>query len=240
MLGQDLASQKGWMRMHGSQGATALEPRQEKYWSRFAHSYDRDGEYIVGKPILQAIVKRLSEERDLGDCVELGCGTGYLTRAIAENARHIIATDLSDEMLEVARSQLGEFRNVTIQKADCANTGFPAERFDSLLMANLIHVLDDPLPCLRESCRILRNGGLLIVVDFTSYRLGLFRTAQLGLRYLRRWGMPPRQGQDNLSPEQLARVVESAGFRVKNAQFLQAESNALYLRGLKCAKPLST
>ncbi len=216
------------------------QPREEQYWSRFAHSYDRDGEYIVGKPILQAIVERLSEERDLGDCVELGCGTGYLARAIAGNARHIIATDLSDEMLEVARTQLAEFQNVTIQKADCANTGFPAERYDSVLIANLIHVIDAPSPCLEESYRILRNGGLLIVVDFTCYRMGLFRTARLGLRYLRRWGVPPRHGRNDLSPEELVRLVESAGFTVKNVQLLQAESYALYLRGSKSAKPPST
>jgi ubiquinone/menaquinone biosynthesis C-methylase UbiE len=228
------------MATHNSQEATVKQHKEERYWSQFAHSYDRDGEYIVGKPILRAIVKRLSEERDLGDCVELGCGTGYLARAIAGNARHVVATDLSDEMLEVARTQLTEFQNVTIQKADCANTGFPAERYDSVLMANLIHVIDAPLPCLQESYRILRDGGLLIVVDFTCYRMGLFRTAQLGLRYLKRWGVPPRHGRNDLAPEELVRLVESAGFTVKNVQLLQAVSYALYLRGLKCAKPPPT
>lgn len=228
------------MGAQGSRETPGKEYRQERYWSRFAHSYDRDGEYVVGKPILQAIMKRLSEERGLGDCVELGCGTGYLTRAIAGNAQHVIATDLSDEMLEAARTQLSGFQNVTIRKADCASTGLPAERYDSLLMANLIHVVDDPSLCLQESHRILRNEGLLIVVDFTGYQLALFRKAQLALRYVRRWGMPPRHGRNDLSPEELVRLVEGAGFRVGNVQFLQAESNAIYLRGLKCAKPLST
>jgi ABC-2 type transport system ATP-binding protein len=216
------------------------EHREERYWGRFAHSYDRDGEYVVGKPILQAILKRLSQERDLGDCVELGCGTGYLTRALVDNARHVTATDLSDEMLEVTRTQLGEFQNVTIQKANCANTGFRAGRFDSVLMANLVHVLDDPLPCLQESHRLLRDGGLLLVVDFTSYGLRLYTQARLGLRYLRRWGLPPRGGRHDLSPKELVDLVESVGFRVRFVELLEAESNALYLRSLKCAKPLST
>ncbi len=210
--------------------------RKERYWSRFAHSYDRDGEYVVGKPILQAILQRLSEERDLGDCVELGCGTGYFTRAIAGQARRVIATDLSDEMLEVAQSQLSEFQNVALQKADCAHTEFPAESFDTALMVNLIHVVDEPLPCLRESYRILRSGGLLIVVDFTGYRLALLRTVQLAWRYLRRWGVPPRYGRHDLSPEEFVRLVERAGFKVKDVQLLVGGSNALYLRGLKCAK----
>ncbi len=209
--------------------------REERYWSRFAHSYDRDGEYIVGHPILQAILKRLSEEQDLGDAVELGCGTGYFTRAVVAQARHVIATDLSDEMLEVARTQLSEFQNVTVQKADCASTGFLAARFDTVLMANLIHVIADPWPCLQESYRILHSGGRLIVVDFTGYRLDLLRSVQLGWRYVRRWGVPPRHGRNDLSPEDLARLVKSAGFKVTAVQLLEGGSNALYLRGAKCA-----
>jgi ABC-2 type transport system ATP-binding protein len=225
---------------NGSQISTKKEPSEERYWSRFAPSYDRDGQYIVGKSILQVIGQRLADERNLGDCVEFGCGTGYLTRAIAGTARSVIATDLSDEMLAVARTQLGRFRNVTTQKADCANTGFPAETYDSVLMANLIHVMDEPLPCLREGYRILKTGGVLILVDFTSYRLNVLRTARLGLRYLRRWGLPPREGRHALSPEELERLVESAGFRVEGVELLQAESNALYLRALKCARSRSS
>jgi ubiquinone/menaquinone biosynthesis C-methylase UbiE len=224
------------MGMRSVQETAVKARREERYWSRFARSYDRDGEYIVGNPILQAILKRLSEERDLGDALEFGCGTGYFTRAMAGQARHVIATDLSDKMLEVARTQLSEFQNMTIQKADCTSTGLPAERFDTVLMANLIHVIDDPSPCLQEAHRILQSGGLLIVVDFTGYRLDLLRSVQLGWRYLRRWGMPPRHGRNGLSPEELARLVESAGFKIKDVQLLEGGSNALYLRGLKCAK----
>jgi hypothetical protein len=33
--------------------------RQEKYWSQYARTYDEDVEYVVGKTLRQAIVKRL-------------------------------------------------------------------------------------------------------------------------------------------------------------------------------------
>ena len=216
------------------------EHKKERYWSRFAHTYDRDGEHIVGKPILQAIGKHLADERDLGEVIEFGSGTGRFTRAIARSARHVIATDLSDRMLEIARAQLRGFQNVTVQKADCASTDFPAERFDTVLMVNLIHAIDDPARCLQESQRILRNEGLLIAVDLTSYRMDLFRIMKLAYRYLRKWGVPPRHGRNNLSPDELSYLVESAGFEVKDVQLVERESNALYLRGVKCAKPLST
>lgn len=210
---------------------------EERYWSRFAPSYDRDGEYIVGHSILEAILNRLSEEKGLGDSLEFGCGTGYFSRALAGQARHVIATDLSDEMLQVARTELGQFQNVTIQKADCASTDFSAERFDSVLMANLVHVIADPLQCLLESHRVLKRAGLLIVVDFTGYRLSLSRTVRLGWRYVRKWGIPPRHGRNDLSPEELMDLVQSAGFMVSDVKLLEGGSNALYLRANKPVRP---
>ena len=209
------------------------EHRVEAYWSRFARSYDRDGEYVVGRPILQAIERRLLQERSLGDAVEFGCGTGYWTRVIAGNAQQVIATDLSDEMLAVAQNQLRGFQNVRIQKADCAQAPFPLGRFDCVLMANLLHVIGHPLQCLQEGYRILRAGGCLIAIDFTSYGMRVSQKVRLGLRYLAKWGLPPRQGRDDMSPDELALLVESAGFKVQNVRLIEAESNALYLRGQK-------
>jgi ubiquinone/menaquinone biosynthesis C-methylase UbiE len=209
------------------------EHREEHCWSRFAKSYDRDGEYVVGKSILNAIEEKLSKEKSPGNAIEFGCGTGYFTRAIARNASHVVATDLSDKMLEVARAQLREFKNITIQEADCTDTPFSAASFDSVFMVNLIHVVDNPSQCLQESHRILRKGGSLIVVDLTGYRLSFSKKMKLGFRYLRTWGLPTRRGQNDMSPEALVFLVESAGFTVADAELLRDGANALYLKGKK-------
>lgn len=209
------------------------EHREEHYWTRFAFSYDRDGEYVVGMPILQAIEEKLLKEHSLGSVIEFGCGTGYFTKAIARNARHIVATDLSDKMLEVARAQLREFKNITIQKSDCADSSFSAESFDSAVLVNLIHVVDDPSQCLQESHRILRNGGSLIVADLTSYRMSFSKKMKLIFRYLRKWGIPPHCGKNDMSPDELVFLIQSAGFKVEDAQLLKDGANALYLKGEK-------
>lgn len=127
------------------------EDKKERYWGKYARSYDEYAEHVVGKALRQELFKRLSEEHDLGEVVEFGCGTGYFTRAIAENSTHVFATDLSDEILEVARLQLETFPNVTIQKADCEGTSFPSARFDTVIMANVLHVVEAPHKALRES-----------------------------------------------------------------------------------------
>lgn len=209
------------------------EGGEERYWGRFASTYDRDGEFVVGKPILQAIQEALSNERSLGRAVEFGCGTGYFTKAVARNAAQVVATDLSPEMVNVARSQLGQFDNVTIQVADCAGTSFPGGSFDSVIMINLIHVMDDPSSCLREGHRILRGGGSLIVVDLTGYGMSFCQKMKLGFRYVRAWGLPPRGGRNNLSPDELVSLVKGTGFRVEQVQLLEDGSNAVYLKGVK-------
>lgn len=209
------------------------ELREEHYWSRFSASYDRDAEYVVGKAILQAIEEKLQKERSLGHAVEFGCGTGYFTKAIAGNATHVIATNLSDTMLEVARMELGGFGNITFQKVDCRDSSFPAASFDTAVLVNLIHVIENPSQCLQETNRILRHRGSLIVVDFTGYRMTPFKKMKLVFRYLRKWGRSPGCGQTDLSPEELVCLVEDSGFKVKDVELLKDGANALYLRGEK-------
>jgi hypothetical protein len=55
----------------------------------------------------------------------------------------------------------------------------------------------------------------------------------LGLRYLTKWGLPPSKGRNDISPDELALLVESTGFRVSDVQLMQAGSNALYLKARK-------
>ena len=210
-----------------------MTEHKEKYWSKFACTYADDQNYVVGKTILQLIIKRLSEEHDLGDVIEFGCGTGYFTKAIAKNAKHVIATDLSDEMLEMARIQLEGFQNISIQRANCETTSFPSERFDTVFMANLIHVLINPIKVFQESHQILRNGGLLLIVDFTGYSMSWFEKMKLGIRYLRKWDMPPRYARNNLSPGEITSFLENVDFKVEEVQLIGDRAKALYVRARK-------
>jgi ABC-2 type transport system ATP-binding protein len=208
--------------------------RKEEYWSRFADTFDEDQKYIVGEAIQQAVIRRLSEERDLGEVVELGCGRGYFTKAIARNATQVLATDLSDEMVEAARTQLREFQNIAVQKADCEDTAFPSERFDTVVMVNVVHFIENPDRCLQESYRILKAGGVLLLADYTGYGMKWFEIMKMGMRFLKKWGMPPRYAQKgSLLPDELGSLVESAGFKVEEVQLIGDQTKALYLKGRK-------
>ena len=209
------------------------EYKKEEYWSKFANSFDEDQAYIVGRAIQQAVIRRLSEESDLGEVVELGCGRGFFTKAIARNATQVLATDLSDEMVEAAGTELKEFQNITVQKVDCENTAFPSEKFDTVVMVNIVHFIENPDKCLQESYRILKTGGVLLLADYTGYGMSWFRMMKMGMRFLKKWGKPPRYAKKGLSPDELGSLVESAGFKVEKVQLIGDTTKAIYLKGKK-------
>jgi len=210
--------------------------RKETYWSRFANNFNEDQTYVVGGAVQQAILERLSVESDLGELIELGCGAGFFTKVLAANSSHITATDFSDEMLAEAKNRLKDYQNVVVEKADCEKTDFPDGKFDSVFMANLIHIIENPSIVLQESYRILKDGGVLFIVDYTGYGMKRFDVMKMVIRYVRRWGkfgLPPRYFRSKLSPDELRSLVEGVGFKAEEVELMGDKVRCLYLKGRK-------
>ena len=208
------------------------EEELERYWSRFQKTYDDNQEYAVGKDLIDIVKAKLMKLPDLGELLELGCGTGYYTETIAQKADNVFATDLSSELLEMANRRLNEFDNITIQKENCLDTSFTSNEFNSVFMANIVHVIENPLEALRESHRILKDNGLLIITSFTSYGMKPLEIVKLGLRFVRVWGKPP-QYTHRFSPESLGFMMESAGFKIQESINMGDKTKAVSLIGKK-------
>lgn len=67
--------------------------------------------------MLQAteILQQIFDNKDI---FEIACGTGYWTERIAKTAKTILATDINDTVIEVAKSKTYSPAEVTFQKAD--------------------------------------------------------------------------------------------------------------------------
>ena len=125
-----------------------------------------------------------------------GLRSGFLHEATSVKLQPGTGTDLSDEMLEIAKTQLQDLPNVTIVKTGCEQTGFPDSRFEGVFMANLVHILVNPSRVLSESHRILKGKGMIIVIGYTSHGLSFFEKIKLASRYLKVWGKPPKVFKD--------------------------------------------
>jgi len=204
----------------------------EKYWSRFSETYDQNQEYVVGKDFIKEIGKELSKLPKLGKTVELGCGTGVYTELILPKTTQLVATDLSNELLILARKRLRNNPKVTIQNENCRATSFAPDAFDNAFMANLIHVVENPVQVLEECHRILKKGGVLIIVTYTNIGMRLLDKFKLGFRFLKVWGKPPKHTHI-FSPEKLAALMERAGFVIQESKLIGNRSKAVFVVGKK-------
>ncbi len=205
---------------------------KEEYWSRFPDTYDKKMKYVVREELIEEIVKELNRLPELGELVEFGCGTGTYTETIVPKTKSMYATDLSDSLLAVARTRIGDHPQVTIQKENCMATSFRSEALDSVFMANLIHVIETPSTLLQECYRILKNNGTLVIVTFTDHGMELWEKIKMGVRFLKSWGKPPAHTH-SFSPEDLASMVKDAGFTIKTSKLIGNKTKALYIIGQK-------
>ncbi len=215
-----------------------VDKKQEKDWGKIAEKFDENTIYVVGDSINKEISEKLSKEKNLGKVIEFGCGTGYFTKVIAKNAKYVTATDISKEMLGMAKKQLKNYKNVSFQEVNCKETNFSDKEFDTVLMVNLLHVLKKPNQALEETYRILKPSGKLIVIDLTSYGMKKFEMLKLGFRYLRKMGKPPKADKGNLSPKDLETLAKNVGFRIEENKLLgdKGKIKALYFKGVKKCK----
>lgn len=206
--------------------------KTEDYWGRFSDRYDKNQEYVVGSKLLHEMTKTLDGLPELGKTAELGCGTGYFTEKIAQKCESIIATDLSERLLDVAKLRLRDNSNVIFQLENCSETSFQNESFDSVFMANLIHVVESPGKVLQECSRILRDRGIIVIVSFTGNGMSFVEKIKMGIRFSKAWGKPP-SNTHSFSPEQLSTMLKDACFSVEDSKLIGQETKAVFTIGRK-------
>jgi ubiquinone/menaquinone biosynthesis C-methylase UbiE len=137
------------------------------------HLYDRFAVLVAGE--LHAYLKfRLP--RAGGRAVDLGCGSGVHTALLAEHYQEVLAIDLAEPMLTLARSRRPR-SNVRYEHRDIAEvTPHQDGQFDLVFSAFTLHHVPDLELALLEMRRLVRPGGQLIAVDVVDDRRKVPRT----------------------------------------------------------------
>ncbi len=101
--------------------------------------------------------------------LEVGCGTGQATRLFAPLQQPILATDLSADLIAVARERLAAFPNVQFAVGAFEQLALPDAAYDLLLSAQAFHWIDRAVG-LPKVHRVLNPGGTLALFwNFTDY-----------------------------------------------------------------------
>jgi ubiquinone/menaquinone biosynthesis C-methylase UbiE len=92
-----------------------------------------------------------------GALLDVGCGTGSYTAALAERGWDVTGVDISEDMLRLARE-----RGVRTVRADATSLPFEAASFDAVVSILTNTDFDDLAEVVREIARVLRPGAPLV------------------------------------------------------------------------------
>ena len=101
--------------------------------------------FLVDRAILQRIIEAAEIEPN-DQVLEVGAGTGVLTRELAKHARRVVAVELERDMLALLAKTTGEFRNVELLERNLLYLD-PQEVFEQepyKLVANLPYYITAP------------------------------------------------------------------------------------------------
>lgn len=146
-------------------------------FGRIAARYDAANTVMTGgmDALWRARAARLVAAPRAGHVIDLCCGTGASTRALARYVPtgSVIGVDFSQPMLDVAQRR--KLPNITYQQADVLQLPFPDATFDGASMAFSMRNVVDIGACLREVARVLKPGARFVNLEVNKPAQPLLR-----------------------------------------------------------------
>ncbi len=98
--------------------------------------------------------------------LDVGCGSGWATRLIAEKASdgRVVGIDIADEMIALAKETSAEFANAEFRVASAEALPFGDGEFSAAFSMESLYYYADVLVALTEIKRALQSGGLFVTV----------------------------------------------------------------------------
>src|SRR5579883_3134432 len=105
-----------------------------------------------------------------GRLIDVACGPGVVTAALAPNARSVVAFDATEAMLAQteARCAKAGLNNVEFRSGDAEALPFADAEFDGAVSRAAVHHFADPQRAFAEMFRVLRPGGIAVIADVIS------------------------------------------------------------------------
>jgi 2-polyprenyl-3-methyl-5-hydroxy-6-metoxy-1,4-benzoquinol methylase len=165
--------------------------------------------------------KLLSEAASLKaglSVMEIGCGTGLFTEMMAASGAHILAVDISPDLLTAARQRSlprdqVEFREMRFEDGDADGP------FDAIVGSSVLHHLDIPT-ALQRIYDLLKPGGLMAFAEPNMLNPQIW--AERNIHWLRKKiGASP--DETAIVRWRLARLLAEIGFdevTIRNTDFL--------------------
>ncbi|MCW1305231.1 MAG: class I SAM-dependent methyltransferase [Candidatus Parvarchaeota archaeon] len=128
----------------------------DDYYDKIARGYD-ELYFEEQMDKLEKIEKFVKFDKE--DVVlDIGCGTGKITKIIKDKVKMIIGIDISREMARLTKKNL-----VPCIVADAENLPFKRNKFDKIICLTVIQNIEDQKMAINEMERVCKKGGMIIL-----------------------------------------------------------------------------
>lgn len=189
----------------------ARSERAAAYFARNAHAWDEIRTLQVEDGVVEAAILEALGPNPFDAYLDLGTGTGRLIELLDGRWARALGIDLSHDMLAVARAHLDRtgIRGAQVRLGDIYALDLPRDSFDVVTLHQVLHYLDDPARAIRETARVIRPGGRVLVVDFAPHDHEFLREEHAHRRL-------------GFSHGEVSRLLEQAGLQVETIRDLPA------------------
>jgi len=120
---------------------------------------------------LEAIsIRDILSEIKFNNCLEIGCGTGKNTEWLITKGENIVAVDISDEMLSIAKQKVTG-KSVSFIKADVTeNWDFTSAYFDLIVCSLVLEHIENLQIIIMQIAEHLKIGGLLYIGELHPFK----------------------------------------------------------------------
>ncbi len=170
---------------------------------------------IKKKAIKELVIK--NNMRVLDEC----CGTGDIAADLRKRNKYLDITgiDFSENMIEIARKK---HPDITFLEGNCTHLPFLNNSFDIITMSFGLRNIEDYKTAIRESFRVLEDGGQFLHLDFGKKNIfsKIFDYIAKTLIYIFYGNKLPyeyliKSKQEFFTPEKLIKEFEKEGFVLK-------------------------
>jgi 2-polyprenyl-6-hydroxyphenyl methylase/3-demethylubiquinone-9 3-methyltransferase len=196
--------------------------RFDKLASRW---WDPDGESRPLHDLNPVRAAYIAAHIDLRDArvVDVGCGGGLLSEALARAGAKLTGIDLGQKVIDIARLHLHESNLVVDYRVQSSADLAAAEPagFDAVCCMELIEHVPDPAALVNDLAAMLKPGGWLFMSTLNRTPAA-FGAAILGAEYVMR--MLPRGTHHYaqfLKPSELSRLLRHAGLELEDVSGLR-------------------
>jgi phosphatidylethanolamine/phosphatidyl-N-methylethanolamine N-methyltransferase len=197
-----------------------------QYWDRHAKSYDRLIGRLCGSTprVLETVERRVAGTHL---ALEVGAGSGLFSTAIAPHVGQLVATDYSPGMVALLKTRIEALKlnNVRVVQADIYSLTFPPGSFDTVVAANVLHLVPDLPGAIAALRQMLRPGGRFIAPTFCHDETPISWTIS---RALALTGFP---GHRRFSAASFCSTLERVGLQIDHRQLVRGLIPIMYVDG---------